>query len=394
MSNSEERYMQYAIELAAQGEGHVEPNPMVGCVLVRDDQIIGHGFHEQFGGPHAEVNAIDSIGRLNDSGVEGSEHLDAASATAFVTLEPCSHVGKTGPCCDALIKAKVARVVVACRDPNPLVAGQGIKRLEEAGIEVEVGMLESRARDLMAPYLKRVEQSKPWIIAKWAMTLDGKIATSTGDSQWISNSDSRQLVHELRARVDAVMVGIGTALADDPMLNARLQQQTAAASGVENPPSVSALRARSPALRVVVDSMARLGLDSKLVTTAKDIPTLIAVGPGADSTKLKQLMEYGCQLFDHPSTDPSERLEALLGHLAEQQLTNVLVEGGGQLLGSLHDLQQIDEVHCFLGPKIIGGKGTSPVQGNGLHLIKDSMQLSIQSVQQIGDDVYIVGRRQ
>ena len=333
MSNSDEQYMQYAIDLATQGEGRVEPNPMVGCVLVRDNQIIGHGFHEQFGGPHAEVNAIDSA------------RPNAVGATAYVTLEPCSHVGKTGPCSDALIKAKVSRVIIACRDPNPLVAGQGIKRLEDAGIEVELGMLELQARSVMAPYLKRVEQSKPWIIAKWAMTLDGKIATSTGDSKWISNSDSRQIVHKLRARVDAVIVGIGTALADDPMLNARLDQQ-GTSGGVNPNPAKSKIR--PPALRVVVDSMARLGLDSKLVKTAKEIPTLIALGPEADSAKLDQLVSAGCTLFTHPSTNRNERLEALLSHLAEQQLTNVLVEGGGQLLGGLHDLNQIDEVHCFL----------------------------------------------
>ena len=391
MSNSDEQYMRYAIELAAQGEGRVEPNPMVGCVLVRDNQIIGHGFHKQFGGPHAEINAIDSIGKLVDSDGQNSAHLDAAGATVFVTLEPCSHTGKTGPCCDALINAKVSRVVIACRDPNPLVEGQGIKRLEDAGIEVEVGLLETQARLVMAPYLKRTEQNKPWIIAKWAMTLDGKIATSTGDSKWISSPASRQIVHKLRARVDAVMVGVGTALADDPMLNARLDQAIVTNGETTVTPTNSS--PRPPALRVIVDSSARLGLDTKLVSTAKEIPTLIAVGPDADSAKLKQLESLGCKLFAHPSTDRNERLEALLEHLAEQQLTNILVEGGGELIGSLHDLHQIDEVHCFLGPKIVGGTATSPVGGDGLDLIKDSTQLSIQSVQQVGDDVYIVGRR-
>ena len=204
--------MRLAIELAAKGEGCVEPNPMVGCVIVRDGQIIGQGFHNQFGGPHAEINALSSI---------DSDAHDAAGATAYVTLEPCSHVGKTGPCCDALIESEIAKVVVACVDPNPLVSGQGIKRLRDAGIKVEIGLLESEARELIAPYLKRIETGKPWVIAKWAMTLDGKIATATGDSQWISNSDSRSIVHELRGKVDAIMVGIGTALADDPMLNAR-----------------------------------------------------------------------------------------------------------------------------------------------------------------------------
>ena len=404
MSSSDEKYMRYALELAAQGQGHVEPNPMVGCVLVRENQIIGHGFHQRFGGPHAEVNALDSIGSLVDSDARSTEAMklvgpvdssanDAVGATAYVTLEPCSHFGKTGPCCDTLIKAKVARVVVACRDPNPLVAGQGLKRLEEAGIEVELGVLESQARSVMAPYLKRVEQSKPWIVAKWAMTMDGSIATSTGDSKWISSSQSRQLVHQLRDRVDAVMVGIGTALADDPMLNARLNVQTTSENQAEALPSGTFLAARSPALRVVVDSMARVELDSKLVTTAKEIPTMIAVGPDADPLKLEKLVSLGCTLFSHPSRDHNERLEALLTRLAEQQITNVLVEGGGKLLGSLHDLNQIDEVHCFLGPKIVGGTGASPVQGSGLDLIKDSTQLSIQAVQQVQDDVYIVARR-
>jgi len=391
MSNSEEKYMRYAIELAAMGEGNVEPNPMVGCVLVRDDQIIGHGYHQQFGGPHAEVNALNSVDSFSDPSDENSQQPSAAGATAFVTLEPCSHVGKTGPCCDALIKAEVSKVVVACRDPNPQVAGQGIKRLEAAGIEVVVGLLESKARDVMAPYLKRFEQGKPWVIAKWAMTLDGKIATSTGDSKWISNSDSRQLVHDLRGRVDVIMVGIGTAMADDPMLNARPEKGADVSSDAS--PRESNLPARSAALRVVVDSTARIDLESNLVRTAKDIPLLIATGPDAPKDKLQQLTQCGCEVFSHPSENRAERLDALLSHLSQQQLTNILVEGGGQLLGSLHDLNQIDEVHCFIGSKIVGGTAVSPVQGDGLDLIKDATGMAIQSVQQIGDDIYIIGRK-
>lgn len=376
--------MRCAIELATNGEGNVEPNPMVGCVLVRAGEIIGQGYHQQFGGPHAEVNALNSVAIEVE---ETADSTNATGATAYVTLEPCSHTGKTGPCCDALIEANVSKVIVACADPNPLVAGQGIKRLRESGIEVEVGLLESEARSLMAPYLKRIESGKPWIIAKWAMTLDGKIATSTGDSQWISNPQSRDVVHQLRSRVDAIMVGIGTAVADDPMLNARTGAATSA------PTAESSAAPRSPALRIVVDSMARISLDSKLVQTAKEIPVLIATSSAADPTKRQQLEELGCEVFENDSADPNKRLDALLSYLAEQQITNVLVEGGGQLLGSLNDLHEIDEVHCFIGPKIVGGQATTPVQGNGFDLIKDSMQIATQSVQQIGDDVYIVGRK-
>jgi len=321
--------MRLAIELAAQGEGNVEPNPMVGCVIVRDGQVIGQGYHSQFGGPHAEISALNSI-----------DSHGALGATAYVTLEPCSHVGKTGPCCDALIQSEIARVVVACVDPNPLVAGQGIKRLREAGIEVELGLLEPEARALIAPYLKRIETGKPWIIAKWAMTLDGKIATATGDSQWISNANSRSVVHEIRGKVDAIMVGIGTVLADDPMLNARPgEQQVSAAPSQEREPNLvdSGSNRRSPALRVVVDSMARISLESKLVLSAKEIPTLIATSSESDAVKRQQLIEFGCDVLTSDWADPNERLDALLSHLAQQQITNVLVEGGGQLLGSLND---------------------------------------------------------
>ena len=284
---------------------------------------------------------------------------------------------------------------MACVDPNPLVSGQGIKRLRDAGIKVEIGLLESEARELIAPYLKRIETGKPWVIAKWAMTLDGKIATATGDSQWISNSDSRNIVHELRGKVDAIMVGIGTALADDPMLNARLGEHADSKATSQEPNFISAGSPlqRSPALRVVVDSMARISLESKLVQSAKEIPTLIATSSESDSAKRQQLIELGCDVFTNDSADPNERLDALLSHLAQQQITNVLVEGGGQLLGSLNDLQQIDEIHCFIGPKIIGGSGKTPVYGTGVELINDSTQIAIRSVKQLGDDVYIIGRR-
>ncbi len=201
--------MDRALELAVQGQGFVEPNPMVGCVLVKDNQVIGEGWHQSFGQNHAEVNAILAA------------KTDPAGASVFVTLEPCSHQGKTPPCVQALIQARVSRVVVACPDPNPSVAGQGIEQLRNAGLQVDVGLRQDKASEILAPYLKRTVTGLPWIIAKWAMTLDGKIATSTGDSQWISNEKSRAVVHQLRGRVDAIIVGAKTAVADDPLLTSR-----------------------------------------------------------------------------------------------------------------------------------------------------------------------------
>ena len=372
MSDQDELYMRAAVELATRGQGDVEPNPMVGCILVRDGEIIGQGFHEKFGSAHAEVNAI-AVAKSTTVG-----------ATAYVTLEPCSHVGKTGPCSQALIEAKVARVVVACEDPNPLVGGNGIKQLRDNGIDVTVGVLKDESKFVLAPYLKRSTTKTPWVIAKWAMTLDGKIATDTGDSKWISNEQSRQIVQQLRGRVDGIMVGIGTVLADDPMLNARPDQQS---------------DIKRKATRIVVDSLARTPVDSKLVKTANEFPTLIAVGPAANESNCKALEANGCQVVQFTASEPNQRLNQIMIHLAEKgsagtsPVTNLLVEGGGQLLGSLNDLNMIDEVHCFIGPTIVGGQNSkTPIGGVGHSFIDDSSSISIQSVKQVGNDVYIVGR--
>ena len=241
MPKTDQHYMSLAVQAAQNGQGHVEPNPMVGCVIVADDQVIGIGWHENYGGPHAELNAMTSVkAELKDK---------IAGATAYVSLEPCSHQGKTGPCCDALIAAKIARVVIAVVDPNPKVSGQGIAKMQVAGIEVVTDVLTDKAEQVVAPYLKRTRTGVPWVIAKWAMTIDGSIASASGDSQWISNEKSRKRVHDLRRRVDAVMVGIGTALADDPMLNPR--------------PAGKRI-----VTRVVVDSAVRLPLDSCLLYTS------------------------------------------------------------------------------------------------------------------------------
>jgi diaminohydroxyphosphoribosylaminopyrimidine deaminase/5-amino-6-(5-phosphoribosylamino)uracil reductase len=360
--DSDITWMKQALQLAMRGEGSVEPNPMVGCVLVKEGRLIGEGWHQVFGGPHAEVNAIR---RATD---------DLAGSTAYVTLEPCSHHGKTPPCAEAIVKAQIGRVVVAHPDPNPEVAGQGIERLRHAGLEVDIGLLKEQAAELLAPYLKRTTQGIPWIIAKWAMTLDGKIATADGDSQWISNETSRAIVHQLRGRVDAVMVGARTAALDDPLLTARPVG-----------PRV--------ATRIVAAAEARISPDSQLCRTANEIPTLIACGKTADERMLQRLRETGCEVWQGNTEDPNQRLLEFLKELGRRGMTNVLVEGGGSLLGSLNDLKQIDEVHLFLGPKLLGGANSvTPVGGLGASLMRSAHRVTLRSVQKLDEDVYIVGR--
>lgn len=356
--------MRRAIEICRAGQGRVEPNPMVGCVLVQDGHVIGEGFHQEFGGPHAEVNAIRSV------------TADTDGATAYVTLEPCSHHGKTPPCSQALIAAKVKRVVVATLDPNPLVSGRGVQQLRDAGIEVDIGLLEQEAKQTLAPYLKRVTTGLPWVIAKYAMTLDGKIATESGDSKWISSEASRELVHRLRGRVDGILVGINTALEDDPLLTAR---------------PVGDRVAR----RWVADSQLRLDENSQLVATAKQFPLDLVTSTTADPDKIKRLESKGVNVFRSTRETASQRLsEFLQQQVIQHQSTNVLVEGGGQLLGSLRDLDMIDELHVFLGPRMIGGfNSRPPVTGVGVELIANGTEFQIASCQIIGGDVYVRAQR-
>lgn len=357
-----EQYMLMALGLAKRGEGLVEPNPMVGCVLVRDGKVLGQGFHQQFGGPHAEVNALQACD-------------NPVGATTYVTLEPCCHTGKTGPCTQALIKAKVAEVVVATVDPFSQVAGKGIEELEVAGIKVTTGVLKAQAQELNGPYFKRLRTGMPWVIAKWAMTLDGKIATSTGSSKWISNEQSRKVVHQIRGRVDAIVVGMGTANADDPMLTAR-------PAGART------------ALRVVVDAQATLSLDSQLVKTANEVPVAVAVSQlNQDSAHCDQLRDNGVEIIACDGESYSSQLQSLLKQLGTREITNVLVEGGSSVLGALNDGKLIDEVHCFIAPKLAGGRSAlSAIGGSGVQLMENAEQLCNLQVAQLGDDIYLSGR--
>ena len=366
MRSQDLKFMARALQIAEQGLGKVEPNPMVGCVIVRDDMVIGEGFHAFFGGPHAEVAAL-AAARENGQSVEG--------ATMYVTLEPCCHHGKTPPCTSAILDAKLSRVVVGTSDPFKKVDGGGVNQLRNSGVKVEIGILETEAKELVAPYTTLLIQRRPWNIAKWAMTLDGKIATRTGDSQWISGEASRSIVHQLRRRVDAIMVGIETALKDDPLLTAR-----PAGDRVAN--------------RIVLDRQARLPLNSQLVRTASDCPLILICAEDADSMKCRQLTDAGCEILTVNGKDSSrDQLTDAFRQLGERKMTNVLVEGGGGVLGALFDAQMIDEVHVFVAPKLVGGaKSLSPVAGLGLEKMIDARRLTSIETEMPDGDLYIRGR--
>lgn len=363
-------WMDRALELARQGEGRVEPNPLVGCVLVRDQRVIGEGGHGEFGGPHAEIVALQDASQKGES---------PAGATAYVTLEPCSHTGKTGPCADALIAAGVARVVAGMEDPFPEVSGAGFARLRDAGISVTQGVREAACRSLNAPYLTRLHRNRPWILAKWAMTLDGKLATQTGDSQWISNESSREQVQQLRGRVDGIVVGIGTALADDPLLIARPRELT---------------DRKRLATRIVLDSKLQLPLDSQLVQTADSAPVLVVAGPDVDSRAATRLEAAGCEVWRGTGQDLGDRFEELLKDLAKRGMTNLLVEGGGEVLGTLFDHGLADEIHLFVGTQVFGGSAAlSPVKGRGFGRVADAPQFELIKGARLASDWYGIYRR-
>ena len=355
--------MRRAVELAWRGQGHVEPNPMVGCVFTdADGAVIGEGYHQQFGGPHAEVVALDSLA------------VGVTPHTAHVTLEPCSHHGKTPPCADALIQAGVQRVVVGIEDPNPAVAGKGIARMREAGIEVTIGEGSELATHQLAPYLKGVQQGQPWVIAKWAMTLDGKIATTTGNSQWISNEASRAVVHQIRGRVDGIAVGLETALQDDPLLTARPAGPRVAG-------------------RVVFDRKARLPLNGKLVQTIGDAAVIVVAGVDAAASQVAALTSAGCQVIQIADGEPEPFVGSALTQLHELGMTNLLVEGGSELFGSFMTGGHIDEVHAFIAPTLVGGQhAKSPIAGQGVSRIIDGTKLSGMNVEKLGDNIYVSGR--
>lgn len=366
-----EAWMRRALRLARRGQGRVEPNPMVGCVLVRDGRVLGEGAHRRFGGPHAEVEALANCRRRG---------RDPAGCEVYVTLEPCAHTGKTPPCVDALIAAGVARVCAAMTDPSPAVSGRGIARLRDAGIRVEVGTGEVPARELNEPWLKRLRSGLPWVTAKWAQTVDGAIATSTGDSRWISNSASRRLVHRMRARMDAVVVGIGTVLADDPMLTAR---------DVPRP---------RVARRVVVDPACRLPHTARVVPArAGDVPLTLAVREALlaePSDRVRRLADRGVEVIGLGAcaTDPARlALAPLLAHLATaRSATNVLVEGGATLLGTMFRQDLVDQVLVFIAPRLLADEqAQGALCGARRTRIDEADGLRLRAIRRVEDDVLL-----
>jgi diaminohydroxyphosphoribosylaminopyrimidine deaminase/5-amino-6-(5-phosphoribosylamino)uracil reductase len=364
--HDDSKWMRLALAEAAKGQGSVEPNPMVGAVIVDQGRLVGIGHHARFGGPHAEVAALNSTSETT------------SGLTMHVTLEPCRHHGKTPPCTGAILKAGISRAVVASRDPFPQVDGGGIAELRAAGVRVDLWPIDSQiatdAIRLNRPFFKRVLTEKPYVIAKWAMSLDGRIALASGDSRWISNERSRAIVHGIRGRVDAIIVGIGTAVADDPSLTVR-------------PPGL-----RTPA-RIVVDPRAELPLKSVLVKTVQQIPVKIYCSTEAPSERRLALEHAGCEITAiSPSVDGSLSPEAILLNLGSQGMTNVLVEGGSRLLGRFFDSGCIDEVAVFVAPVLFGGPaGFPPLEGKTPLTMEQVFRLFDTRTVSIGSDTLIQG---
>ena len=369
--------MHDAMLLAQQGEGRVNPNPLVGALIVKDDEIVARGYHKQHGGLHAEREAFADA---EEKGV------DCKGATMYVTLEPCCHHGHQPPCTDAVIEHGIKRVVVGLNDPNPLVAGKGLELLRRAGIEVDMlegapeaaGIVEAMKMQNRV-FLKYITTGKPWITAKWAMTLDGKICTQTGDSRWITNDESRQYVHMVRSNNMAIMCGIGTVLADDPLLNVRLTDETLAKMGKKE------FEIRQP-IRIVVDRRARIPMESNLVATAHEMPLVVVYGSMADEEKLEELREAGVMLWN------CNTIMELVQRAGAEKIDSILLESGGTLNEALLKEGLVDEVMAFVAPKIVGGKASrTPVEGEGVEMMADAIELTDTTMETFGNDVMITG---
>jgi diaminohydroxyphosphoribosylaminopyrimidine deaminase / 5-amino-6-(5-phosphoribosylamino)uracil reductase len=368
--DTDKAHLARAIALAQNGAGQVKPNPVVGAVVARGEQVIGEGWHERYGAAHAEVNAIEACGIQ-----------ELADATLYVSLEPCCHEGKTPPCTDAILAAGIRRVVVASDDPTEKASGRGLGILRDEGVEVVLadGELAARARLLNQAFRKHARVGRPWVLFKSAMTLDGKVATRTGDSQWISGEDSRALGHEWRAAVDAVVVGIGTALADDPQLTAR-------------PEGALAATPYQPR-RVVFDTLARLPPSSRLVAAAGEIPLTVVVSRAAARADTDGLEAAGAQVLVATGENEPARVRSALEQLGTMGVASVLLEGGPHLAGAFFDAGEIDEVRLFLAPLLLGGSSArDPLEGMGVERISEAMRALTCDCERIGDDMLISAR--
>ena len=365
-TDTDRRHLARAIELAEQGRGMVSPNPMVGAVIGRDGEVLGEGYHRAAGQPHAEVEALRAAGRQS-----------LAGATMYISLEPCCHHGRTPPCTDAILAAGLERVVVASDDPSRHAAGRGLGILRDEGIEVVLaeGDLATRARLLNQPFRKHARTGRPLIMFKSAMTLDGKVATRNGDSKWISGQESRVRAHHWRAQCDGVAVGVGTALADDPQLTARVE---------------GALRQPR---RIVFDSLARLPLASQLVRDARQIPLTVVVSRAAPRSATEGLETHGVEVIVATGENEPARICDALDQLGAQGLTSILLEGGPHLAGAFLDAGEIDEVRLFLAALVLGGRtARDPLEGEGVERVADATRALTLEVERVGDDVLIAAR--
>jgi diaminohydroxyphosphoribosylaminopyrimidine deaminase/5-amino-6-(5-phosphoribosylamino)uracil reductase len=364
-TDTDRRLLARAVDLAQRGRGRVSPNPLVGAVLARDGEVLGEGFHHDLGGPHAEVEAIHDAGGALDG------------ATLYVSLEPCCHHGRTPPCTDAIRAAGIRRVVVASDDPSAHAAGRGLGILRDDGVEVVVagGDIADRARLLNQPFRKHARTGRPWVLFKSAMSLDGKVATQSGDSKWISSEQSRHLAHEWRAECDAVAVGIGTALADDPQLTARIPDVT-----------------RQPR-RVVFDALARLPLGGKLVAEARRIPLTVVVSRAAPRAATDALELHGAEVLVATGENEPARVRSALDGLGAAGITSILLEGGPHVAGTFLDAGEIDEIRLFLAPLILGGRAArDPLEGEGVESIADAMRALTLTCERHGEDLLVSAR--
>jgi diaminohydroxyphosphoribosylaminopyrimidine deaminase / 5-amino-6-(5-phosphoribosylamino)uracil reductase len=369
-TDTDSLHLARAIELARNGDGAVRPNPLVGAVVARNGEVLGEGWHERYGGPHAEVNAIDASGPG-----------DLREATLYVSLEPCCHVGKTPPCTEAILRAGIARVVVASDDPTEKACGRSLGILRDEGVEVLVadGELAATARLLNQPFRKHARTGRPWVLFKSAMTLDGKVATRAGDSQWISGESSRELAHTWRAGADAVVVGIGTALADDPQLTAR-------------PEGVLADAPRQPR-RVVFDSLARLPLASRLIGVAEQLPVTVVVSRAAARADTDALEAAGAQVLVATGENEPARVRSALDQLGADGVSSILLEGGPHLAGAFLDAGEIDETRLFLAPLLLGGRtARDPLEGEGVERIAEAQKALTLECERVGEDLLVSAR--
>lgn len=359
----DEKYMRRAIDLARRGSGAVNPNPLVGAVIVRDGRVLGEGWHERYGQLHAERNAIAHAREAGE---------DLKGSTIYVTLEPCCHYGKTPPCTEAILEEGICRVVVGSDDPNPLVAGKGFEILREKGVEVVPHYLKEECDKLNDVFFHFIRTQRPFIAMKYAMTLDGKIACHTGDSMWVTGEIARNHVHQLRNHYTGIMAGIGTVLADNPMLNCRIQD------------------GRDP-VRIIADSWLRIPLDSRLVESSRDQSLIIACLDEADSEKKEALTQAGAEVISCPKADTgSIDLAALMEELGKRKIDGILLEGGGTLNESFLQAGLVNKVYCYLAPKMFGGaEARTPVEGNGVDLAAQAWRFRRTGMRELGEDLLL-----